>query len=384
VSNTPRPASQPISMPPQSFPWLWVGIAGIMGVVFLLLIIMGLLLSRGETAVVVLPTVTPKPAATWTATFTPEPAVTWTPTSMPQIIADSETATPEPPTSTPQPTETLIPPTETPKPKPPTQTQNSNSDMVRIPAGEFVMGVSAEVGLAECKKLRNKSEECQRDWFTNEEPEHTVYLNEYYIDKYETTNAQYAACVKAGKCSEPHEKSSTNTVADYYGNAKYANYPVIKIDWTQAKSYCEFAGKRLPTEAEWAKAARGTDKRNYPWGNEFDGTKLNFCDQNCSFDWANKSYDDGYTDTSPVGSYELGQSVYGVYDMGGNVWEWTSSDYKGYPYIANDGREKLLSNNSKVLRSGSWYDYGYLSRVSFRIGIVTSLWHYSIGSRCVR
>jgi formylglycine-generating enzyme required for sulfatase activity len=197
--------------------------------------------------------------------------------------------------------------------------------MVRIPAGEFTMG---------------------SDSYDDEKPVHMVNLGEYFIDKYETTNAQYAACVKAGKCTAPHETKSY-TRHSYYGNPEFANYPVIYVDWTQAKSYCEFAGKRLPTEAEWEKAARGTDGRTWPWGNnEPNDTLLN--------------YNGKVGDTTKVGSYPSGASPYGVMDLAGNVFEWVSSDYKAYPYKADDGRENLLSNNKKVLRGGSWFSGGFV------------------------
>jgi len=216
----------------------------------------------------------------------------------------------------------------------------------------------------------------------DEKPVHKVNLAEYYIDKYETSNAQYAECVAAGKCTAPH-KTKSATRASYYNKAEFANYPVIYVDWTQAKNYCEFAGKRLPTEAEWEKVARGTDGRVYPWGNEFDGTKLNFCDKNCTFDWADKTVDDGYADTAPVGHYPSGASRYGVLDMSGNVWEWTSSDYKDYPYIADDEHEKLLSNNNKVVRGGSWYNY-VNSRASIRYVSNPASDSSNVGVRCAQ
>jgi len=238
-----------------------------------------------------------------------------------------------------------------------------------------------DAAFEQCKK--SYGDGCKKEWFEREMPQHTVNLGEYFIDKYETTNAQYAECVKAGKCTAPH-KTKSYSRANYYGNAEFANYPVIYIDWTQAKSYCEFAGKRLPTEAEWEKAARGTDGRTYPWGNEFDGKKLNYCDKNCTFDWADKAVDDGYADTAPVGSYPSGASPYGVMDMAGNVWEWVSSDYKSYPYVANDGREELLSNNNKMFRGGSWFDFDSLTRAAYRYSYTSTFDGSYLGFRCAQ
>jgi serine/threonine protein kinase/formylglycine-generating enzyme required for sulfatase activity len=150
------------------------------------------------------------------------------------------------------------------------QLDDRNVPMVYIPAGPFEMGTSAERGLAACKKYYYKPEECNRDWYIYEEPAHEVTLDGYYIDQFEVTNARYADCVQAGVCTPPAETRSY-TRDSYYGNAEFDNYPVIYVDWEQAKTYCEWREGRLPTEAEWEKAARGTDGRLYPWGNEFDG-----------------------------------------------------------------------------------------------------------------
>jgi len=253
--------------------------------------------------------------------------------------SDKLTPTPRPATATP------IPPTPT--SPPPASGGTEGGDMVRIPAGEFTMG---------------------SDKNDSEKPIHQVYLDEYWMDKYETTNAQYAACVNAGKCTPPHEIKSY-TRDSYYGNAKYDNFPVIYVDWSQAKSYCEFAGKRLPTEAEWEKAARGTDGRTYPWGNTNPWDKL--LNQNVG-------------DTTEVDSYPSGASPYGVMDMAGNVSEWTSSDYKPYPYKAGDGREELLSNNDKVLRGGSWHSIDYYTRAAYRNGNTPTLSDFVLGFRCAQ
>jgi formylglycine-generating enzyme required for sulfatase activity len=235
--------------------------------------------------------------------------------------------------------------------------------MIPIPAGNFKMGSNMES--------------------KDEQPMHTVYLADYEIDKYEVTNFQYTKCVSANKCSPPHEIKYNREGYDY-NSLLLLNFPVVHVDWLQAKDYCEFVDKRLPTEAEWEKAARGTDGRAYPWGNEFDGTKLNYCDKNCPLEHANMAENDGYADIASVGRYELGQSPYGVYDLSGNVTEWTSSDYRPYPYQANDGRENETISNKKMLRGGSAYDGYYGSRSSFRVEFNPISYTYYIGFRCAR
>jgi formylglycine-generating enzyme required for sulfatase activity len=179
--------------------------------------------------------------------------------------------------------------------------------------------------------------------FANVKPAYDIYLLAFYIDKFEVTNAMYKRCVDAGVCQPPRSLGSA-TRPTYYGNLGYDGYPVINVDWQMAGQFCEWRGARLPTEAEWEKAARGTDARFYPWG---EGT-------DCSF----ANYTDPAMvcmgDTVPVGSYKNSTSVYGTFDMAGNVLEWVSSLSVPYPYNAVDGREDLTAPGKRVLRGGSW------------------------------
>ncbi|HUW11295.1 MAG TPA: SUMF1/EgtB/PvdO family nonheme iron enzyme [Anaerolineae bacterium] len=174
--------------------------------------------------------------------------------------------------------------------------------------------------------------DCRRSLFENEYPQRREDLDTFYIDAYEVANTQYGACVQAGACRSPRETSSESRDY-YYGNSRYENYPVIHISWYDADDYCQWAGKRLPTTEEWEKAARGSDGRLFPWGNQFDARKLNYCDANCRYRYRDEAFNDGHADTAPVGSYTSGRSPHGAYDMAGNVSEWVAE---------------------KIVRGGSW------------------------------
>ena len=195
--------------------------------------------------------------------------------------------------------------------------------MVLIPAGKFIMGSNKRM--------------------PDEGPQHTVYLDSYYIDVYEVTNAQYKKFIDATKRRSPsHFRNRT------YPAGK-ADHPVTEVTWYDAEAYCGWAGKRLPTDQEWEKAARGTDGRMFPWGDEFDTDKANTPQR-----WE-KLHQEG--DTMPVGSFPNGVSPYGVYDMSGNVWEWTSSWYKAYP--GNKHPSENYGEQYKTLKGGSWWDCSF-------------------------
>ena len=147
----------------------------------------------------------------------------------------------------------------------------------------------------------------------DELPQYTVYLDAYWIDQTDVTNAMYAQCGAAGNCTGPHDTSS-HSRSNYYGSSQYADYPVINVDWNQTGVYCRWAGRRLLTEAEWEKAARGTDGRIYPWRNQAPDATL-----------ANNN--DHVGDTPKVGSYPAGASPNGALDLAGNVSEWVADWY---------------------------------------------------------
>jgi formylglycine-generating enzyme required for sulfatase activity len=224
-----------------------------------------------------------------------------------------------------------------------TMTGSDGMTLLYVPAGEFTMG--SDTG------------------HNDERPVHTVYLDAFWIDQTEVTNGMYKTCVQSGKCAKPSS-------IDYYG---FTNYPAVNVNWNDAAAYCSWAGRRLPTEAEWEKAARGTDGRTYPWGNEAPNDNL-------------LNYDGHPTgDIAKVGSYPNGASPYGAYEMAGNVWEW-ANDWYGKTYYQDSPSSNPLGPESgeyRVIRGGSLNDAGSSVRVTYRNwNIPADEYHLSIGFRC--
>ena len=235
--------------------------------------------------------------------------------------------------------------------------------MVYVPAGEFLMGsTQAEVedAVAACMAHDTEEDAC-RGWFQIEMPQHAVYLDAFWIDEHEVTNYQYRRCMEAGACQEPECWDSDR------GNAP--DQPVLCVSWHQASDYAAWAGGRLPAEAEWEKAARGTGGRIYPWGNDFDGSKLNFCDRNCAHEARDETADDGYARVAPVGSYPGGASPYGALDMAGNVYEWVA-DWYGEDYYQRSPLRNPVgpdSGTARVLRGGAWFFGRDFARCAARV-----------------
>jgi formylglycine-generating enzyme required for sulfatase activity len=211
---------------------------------------------------------------------------------------------------------------------------------IYIPAGTFTMG-----GLDVYRE-------------NDELPAHEVKLDSYWIDQVEVTNGMYNLCVQSNICRPPTQIRSDNR-EEYFGNIEFQDYPVVNVTWLDANTYCSWAERRLPTEAEWEYAARGNDKRNYPWGdeppNEYTANFINLVG-----------------DTSRVGTYAEGASPFGVLDMAGNVWEWVADRYRQDYYSKSPIENPLgpsideVFNNMFVIRGGAFQDEEFDLRVSNR------------------
>jgi formylglycine-generating enzyme required for sulfatase activity len=297
------------------------------------------------------------------------PSLTATP-AMTDMPAATDTPTP---TSTPQATPT---PTAT-----PIVTRVREADrmvQVWVPEGSFEMG----------------SEDGDPDADEHELPKHTVTLDGYWLDRTEVTNEQYAAFLnEVGNPTEdgmPWFDITTHPWRirqhdNLYTARGYEDHPVAAVTWYGARAYCAWVGGRLPTEAEWEYAARGPEAHIYPWGNTFDGTRLNYCDRSCPKDWGDAEvFNDGYEMTAPVGSYPQGASWVGALDMAGNVSEWVNDGYSSDYYSVSPPRNPMGPGtiDVRVMRGGSW-DCRTTSVRSAQRFYIRSNWEFnSAGFRC--
>lgn len=244
--------------------------------------------------------------------------------------------------------------------------ETDNSVMVHVPAGDFYMG-------------SRDSDDASAD--DDEKPMHPVSLDDFWIDKYEVTNEQFAHFLnekgnqeKDGVSWVNVEEEGSNIIYEdgqYEPKSGYGDHPVTYVSWYGAQSYCQWAGKRLPTEAEWEKAARGTDGKIWPWGNDWDEEKVN-------------SKDAGPGHTTAVGNYQDGTSPYGCMDMAGNAWEWVADWYQWDYYQTLPGRNPQGPNQGiyRAVRGGSWVLPQRLTRCAGRFGLTPQVRRGDLGFRC--
>jgi formylglycine-generating enzyme required for sulfatase activity len=270
------------------------------------------------------------------------------------------------------------------------------AEMVLIPAGAFAMG-SAPSDIAravdECRKRAKPENEAKCEgWFRSEGPQHTVVLDAFYIDRHEVSNAQFEKFVMATGYRTAAERDGYGWLyrqtdgtwrweksagtswrsPEGPGTTAAPTHPVVQVSWHDADAYCRWAGERLPTEAEWEKAARGSDGRRYPWGNDWDAARAN----------ASRAA----KGTRPVGSYPLGASPYEVQDMAGNVWEWTADWYAADYYQTSPDRHPAgpPTGEHRVLRGGSWINMPFFLGVTHRLNEKPESRGGNAGFRCAK
>jgi formylglycine-generating enzyme required for sulfatase activity len=267
-----------------------------------------------------------------------------------QLLFPPQPAVPAPAVRTSTPAQgSVAPAAETPVPEAGSTRTNikDGAEYVYVPAGDFKMGSDPNTdSLAQ----------------PNEQPQHTQTLPSFWIMRTEVTHGQYKRCVDEGVCTEPGY--------DRWNDSTYMDRPV-HVTWHQANAYAAWAGGRLPTEAEWEKACRGTDGRIYPWDDSAPTAEL-------------ANFDDTAGYTTPVGQYSpQGDSPYGLVDMAGNVWEWTSSRYGPYPFNAADGRENPDGTVPRTLRGGAWSNDDHFVRCAGRFINSPDYWNNDVGFRVV-
>jgi formylglycine-generating enzyme required for sulfatase activity len=258
--------------------------------------------------------------------------------------------------------------------------------MALVPDGEFLMG----------------SPDGDRHAYSIEKPQRRVKLGAFLIDKYEVPNALFRRFMTDVRAhghrwcdpgEPPRKKHEPGELSTWGPEWNGPGQPVVEVDWWEAAAYCSWAGKRLPTEAEWEKAARGPDGRRYPWGDDHPGTfpQGNFADisfllRNPDWTWVVAAYDDGFPFTAPVGSFPRGASPYGAEDMAGNVWEWVRDWFAEDTYRQSPPEDPQgpPSGKYRVLRGGSWNDSDWNLRSASRLKLLPGFRVNFVGFRCAQ
>ncbi len=382
----PSDATAPVSIHKTPFKerlWLWIallviGVALLLGGFYLLFRVFTS--AQDEIARhTPIPTRTITPTPTPRPTLTPSPSPTITPTPGPTLTPTEVSANVD-----------IAPPADLPECITAGQTYTRQQDgmvMVCVPAGSFTIG-QRSCGYAGCEKEVNGG---------------TLNLPAFWIDRSEVTNAMFAQFVAETNFVTGAERTGASAVYGFTEAVPAADWrhpqgltssinglddhPAVQLNWFAANAYCQRLGGQLPSEAQWEKAARGSDGRLFPWGNDLPkATFLNAADANLPVPWARADQDDGFRYTSPAGSFPAGASPFGVLDLAGNAWEWTRSLFRDYPYTLDDGRELSAEPGPKdkvTLRGGCWYDdYGSV-RATLRYGGLADQSTDGTGFRCV-
>ena len=248
-----------------------------------------------------------------------------------------------------------------------------------VPEGIYMRGSTEEevaIGINLCQQ---HYQPCNSWYYEREFPPHEVTLSPFLIDQNEVTNLQFQSCVESGSCTEPLVCKKGEPT---YMDSQMTDHPVVCVSWEEANNYCEWVGGRLPTEAEWEYAFRGEKSLIFPWGDEFVGSNLNYCDANCDQGHADDAFDDGYERTAPVGNFQSGVSWSGLYNQGGNVSEWVSDWYGEYEPANLKNPSGPTSGTQKIIKGCSWYSPAAYCRGAARGSIDPVTRFDYVGFRC--
>jgi serine/threonine-protein kinase len=276
--------------------------------------------------------------------------------------------------------------------------------MVYVPAGRLEMGTGdaqLDQAMQACLAMHGEAEECRQGVCAEARPVHTVALDAFWIDQTEVTNAMFTAFLneQGNQVDEgvPWLEPGAGHRGIVYGHieeidgvfrpeASYEDYPVVEVSWYGAAAYCSWVEGRLPTEAEWEYAARGPQGWIYPWGDAFDGVRVNYCDANCPETWRDTTFDDGFAEWAPVRSHPDGASWCGALEMVGNVWEWVSDWWSDDYYTASpiSNPQGPGTGTLRIARGGSWFDESWRVSSSCRKALTPSSYRmHWVGFRCV-
>jgi len=279
--------------------------------------------------------------------------------------------------------------------------------MVYVPAGQFKMGAPGLEWIRWPQSKRALKRMYYRPFlFVDETPQHVVHLDAFWIDQTEVTVAMFHKFIEATGYITTAEREGWGRPwtdgpkelewrkvngADWQhprgpGSTAEDNHPVTQVSWEDSAAYCQWVGGQLPTEAQWEKACRGTDGRMWPWGNNFDGTRVSACEARCPIErWKDDRFDDGYAFTAPVGSFPAGASPYGALDMSGNVWEWVADWYEKDFYHNSPYKNPLGPGTGtlRAMRGGAWFDNDVWMTCTVRHQNPSRYRCEDVGFRCV-
>jgi formylglycine-generating enzyme required for sulfatase activity len=251
--------------------------------------------------------------------------------------------------------------------------------MLYVRGGSFMMGSTLDEVDQAIELCREHYSICNRWYYLRENPQHAVTLDGFWLDQTEVSNAQYQRCVEADICEQPFTCKKGQPT---FGDPAKSDQPVVCVSWHDANAYCQWVGASLPSEAQWEYAYRGEAGSIFPWGDAFEGDKLNYCDINCAESHADSRNDDGYAMSSPVDAFPTDSSWAGVQGMSGNVSEWVGDWLGDYSSQADTNPSGPETGSEKMVKGCSWFFHPTYCRGAVRASISPDTRFDFVGFRC--